>query len=55
METSVSSAHPPYQPYPPHQPHWNVDEWDVSLTDGAVYRIFRNLETDAWFIDAVVD
>jgi len=41
-------------PFPPLLP-WDVDEWDVSLTDGAVYRIFRNLETDAWFIDAVVD
>jgi protein ImuB len=47
--------YPPYQPHLPRQPHWNVDEWDVSLTDGGVYRIFRNLEADAWFIDAVVD
>jgi protein ImuB len=44
----------PLQPFPPLLP-WNVDEWDVSLTDGGVYRIFRNLEADAWFIDAVVD
>ena len=44
----------PFQPFPPLLP-WNVDEWDVSLTDGGVYRIFRNLEADAWFIDAVVD
>ena len=34
---------------------WNRDEWDVALGDGAVYRIFRDRETDAWFIDAVVD
>jgi protein ImuB len=44
----------PFQPFPPLLP-WNVDEWDVSLTDGGVYRIFRNLEADAWFIDAVID
>jgi protein ImuB len=44
----------PFQPFPPILP-WNVDEWDVSLTDGGVYRIFRNLEADAWFIDAVID
>ena len=34
---------------------WNRDEWDVALSDGAVYRIFRDRETDAWFIDAIVD
>jgi len=34
---------------------WNRDEWDVSLSDGAVYRIFQDRDTDAWFIDAVVD
>jgi protein ImuB len=34
---------------------WNRDEWDVALNDGAVYRIFRDRVTDAWFIDAIVD
>jgi len=34
---------------------WNRDEWDVSLSDGGVYRIFRERETDRWFIDAIVD
>jgi len=34
---------------------WNRDEWDVSLSDGAVYRVFRDRDTDAWFIDAIVD
>jgi hypothetical protein len=34
---------------------FNRDEWDVRLTDGAVYRIFRDCDTDRWFIDAVVD
>jgi hypothetical protein len=34
---------------------WSRDEWDVSLSDGAVYRIFRDRESDAWFIDAIVD
>jgi protein ImuB len=45
------------QPLPPVRPGepWDRDEWDVSLTDGAVYRVFRNRETDGWFIDAVVD
>ena len=34
---------------------WNRDEWDVSLSDGAMYRIFQDRETEAWFIDAIVD
>ena len=34
---------------------WNRDEWDVALSDNAVYRIFRDRETDTWFIDAIVD
>ena len=34
---------------------WSRDEWDVALGDGAVYRIFRDGETAAWFIDAIVD
>jgi protein ImuB len=31
------------------------DEWDVAVADGAVYRMFRDLETGGWFIDALVD
>ena len=31
------------------------DEWDVALDDGAVYRIFQDRQTDAWFVDAIVD
>ena len=34
---------------------WDRDEWDLSVSDGAVYRVFRDRETDAWFIDAIVD
>jgi protein ImuB len=34
---------------------WNRDEWDVSLSDGAVYRVFRDRDADRWFIDAIVD
>jgi protein ImuB len=34
---------------------WNRDEWDVSLSDGAIYRIFRDRVTDGWFIDAIAD
>jgi protein ImuB len=31
------------------------DEWDVALSDGAVYRIFRDRDTERWFVDAIVD
>jgi protein ImuB len=34
---------------------WDIDEWDVSLNDGGVYRIVRDRGRDAWFIDAVID
>jgi protein ImuB len=37
------------------QTSWNRDEWDVALSDGAVYRIFRDRQTDGWFIDAIAD
>jgi protein ImuB len=35
--------------------YWNRDEWETALADGAVYRIFRNRDHDAWFVEAVVD
>ena len=41
-------------PIPPARP-WDRDEWDVSLNDGAVYRVFRDRDADRWFIDAIVD
>jgi protein ImuB len=34
---------------------WNRDEWDVALDDGVVYRVFRDRDRDAWFIDALFD
>ncbi|HEX3644346.1 MAG TPA: hypothetical protein VHT95_01995 [Vicinamibacterales bacterium] len=34
---------------------WDRDEWDVSLSDGAVYRVCRDRDADRWFIDAIVD
>jgi protein ImuB len=50
--TPTSQAHSTHLA---HQASWNRDEWDVSLSDGAVYRVFRDRDTDAWFIDAIVD
>lgn len=34
---------------------WDRDEWDVSLHDGATYRLFRERTADHWFIDGIVD
>jgi protein ImuB len=34
---------------------WDREEWDVALSDGAMYRIFRDRDTERWFIDAIVD
>ena len=34
---------------------WDRDEWDVSLIDGAVYRVFRDRQADRWFIDGIAD
>src|SRR3989441_1124022 len=60
-ENAAHRAHqtsPTHLAHPTHQSHqtaWNRDEWDVALSDGAVYRIFRDRETNGWFIDAIVD
>jgi protein ImuB len=42
-------------PWPVGAKAWERDEWDVTLSDGATYRVFRERDTDAWFIDGVVD
>jgi protein ImuB len=34
---------------------WDRDEWDVTLTDGATYRLFRSRDTEQWFVDGVLD
>ena len=34
---------------------WDRDEWDVSLSDGGVYRVCRDRDANSWFIDAIVD
>jgi hypothetical protein len=45
----------PVQPLSPIPPNWNRDEWDVTLSDGATYRVFRERDTDAWFVEGVID
>lgn len=34
---------------------WDRDEWEVALTDGARYRVFRDRTANAWFIDGMFD
>jgi len=53
---SVSSVtHPTHPTHATHPTSWNRDEWDVTLGDGATYRIFQDRETEGWFVDAIVD
>jgi protein ImuB len=34
---------------------WDRDEWDVALSDGVTYRLFRQRDDDRWAIEGVVD
>jgi protein ImuB len=34
---------------------WARDEWDVSLDDGALYRIYQEMASSCWFVDGVYD
>ena len=34
---------------------WDRDEWDVTLNDGATYRVFRERDSDHWFLEGIVD
>jgi protein ImuB len=34
---------------------WDRDEWDVTLSDGATYRIFRERAMHTWFVDGSYD
>jgi hypothetical protein len=36
-------------------PEWDRDEWDVALREGGTYRIFRERNTDGWFVDGMID
>jgi hypothetical protein len=45
----------PVAPVAPRFGPWNCDEWDVALRDGTTYRISHALDSDAWFVDGLVD
>ena len=35
--------------------HWDRDEWDISLSDGSLCRIYCDRVTEGWFLDGVID
>lgn len=34
---------------------WSYDEWDVALSSGGVYRIYRDRALKAWFVSGMMD
>ncbi len=34
---------------------WDRDEWDIALSDGALYRVFQERHSGAWFIEGMFD
>jgi protein ImuB len=34
---------------------WDRDEWDVTLNDGATYRLFRERDVNHWFVEGIID
>ena len=34
---------------------WDRDEWDVALAGGVTYRVFRERDSEGWFVEGVVD
>jgi protein ImuB len=34
---------------------WDRDEWDVALADGVTYRIFRERDSEKWFVEGMID
>jgi protein ImuB len=34
---------------------WDRDEWDVTVAGGPTYRLYRERDANAWFIDGILD
>jgi protein ImuB len=34
---------------------WSRDEWDIAVTDGALYRVFLDLDANVWYVDGCYD
>ena len=53
-EGGEDSVPPPASRLPPLS-GWSRDEWDVELSDGAIYRIFHDRANEGWFVEGIVD
>ena len=41
-----------------HGANWAIEEWDIALSNSkgvALYRIYRELESGAWFVEGTYD
>jgi protein ImuB len=45
----------PRQKSDPKSEAWDRDEWDVSMTDGTIYRLVVEREVGQWFLEGVID
>ena len=54
-ELPVVHADTPLPTEPDGASPWDRDEWDVSLADGGVYRIFHDRRVGRWFLEGMVD
>jgi protein ImuB len=34
---------------------WSRDEWDIGLSDGAIYRVFRDRRNEEWYVEGYYD
>ena len=34
---------------------WARDDWDLELNDGALYRVYRDLMSETWFVEGTYD
>ncbi len=34
---------------------WSRDEWDIALSNGALYRIYRDRVSGEWFVEGIYD
>ncbi|MBV9612618.1 MAG: hypothetical protein JO091_09100, partial [Acidobacteriaceae bacterium] len=34
---------------------WNREEWDVALDDGALYRLYQEMQSREWYVEGVYD
>ena len=45
----------PSLPHPPSLPYFAQEQWDLEVTGGAVYRVFRDEPSQRWFLEGIYD